>query len=254
MLLVTAPSKTQETIKRDFATYSLPPLLEMSSELVTRLREFSRDDLCSLMKMSKKLGESTFTRIEDFELPLTPENSRQALFTFQGDAYSFLTPELYSEQELQHAQQSVCILSGLYGVLRPLDLMHPYRLEMGTRLTINRHNNLYEFWGNTITEYLNQASSAHTDKTLINLASNEYSRAIKTKILSPRMITVSFKERKGDTYKTIPIHSKRARGMMIHYVISNQLTTAEELQQFTDGGYSFAALDSNADNWIFTRE
>jgi cytoplasmic iron level regulating protein YaaA (DUF328/UPF0246 family) len=253
MLLVTAPSKTQETINRKYATYTLPPLLEMSSVLVTRLREFSVSDLCTLMKMSKKLGESTFRRFEDFILPLTPDNARQALFTFQGDAYSSLTPELYSELQLKHAQHSVCILSGLYGVLRPLDLMHPYRLEMGTRLTLNRHNNLYEFWGNTITDYLNEACSDHKDKTIINLASAEYSRAIKTKMLDPRLVTVTFKERKGDTYTTIPIHSKRARGMMIHYVVSNQVTAAEELQQFTAGGYSFAGALSTADTWIFTR-
>jgi cytoplasmic iron level regulating protein YaaA (DUF328/UPF0246 family) len=253
MLLVTAPSKTQETIDRTYPTYTLPLLLNMSCELVTRLREFSLQDLCSLMKMSRKLGESTFERIEDFILPLTLENATQALFTFQGDAYSSLTPDLYNEEELQHAQQSICILSGLYGILRPLDLMHPYRLEMGTRLSLNKHKNLYEFWGNTITEHLNQMCSTHNDKTLINLASSEYSRTIKTKILEPRMITATFKERKGDTYKTIPIHSKRARGMMIHYVIRNQLTAAEELQQFTAGGYSFAAALSTDDTWIFTR-
>lgn len=254
MLLITAPSKTQQPVIREFPIYTFPAFLNESSELIDILRDYSLEGLCSLMKMSTKLGENTLRQIQDFQLPLTPENCSQAIFTFQGDAYSSLTPEKYSEQELQHAQQHVRILSGLYGILRPLDLMHPYRLEMGARLAVGAHTNLYGFWGDKITTSINEVCSQHSDTTLINLASAEYSKVIGKKYLEPHLLTITFRERKGDVYKTIPIHSKRARGMMIHYVISNQLTQATELQQFTLGGYSFADDLSTADTWIFTRD
>lgn len=253
MLLVTAPSKTQQTINLQFPTHTLPPFLPESSALIDLLREYTTADLCRLMNMSAALGESTRRRILEFQLPLTPENSCQAIFTFQGDAYASLSPDQYSRQQLLHAQDHLRILSGLYGILRPLDLMFPYRLEMGTRLATGEWKNLYDFWGNKITEQINDACRHHQDNTVINLASVEYAKAISRKILVPRLITVTFKERKGDGYRTIPIHSKRARGMMLHYMISNRLTKAEQLLGFQLGGYIFTEEFSTVDSWVFTR-
>ncbi|WP_167505903.1 peroxide stress protein YaaA [Desulfosediminicola flagellatus] len=253
MLLITAPSKTQQPIDRKFSTYTLPVFINEADQLNTLLNEYSVEELCTLMKMSEKLGESTRNRILEFRPPLTETNSSQAIFTFQGDAYSHLTPDHYSETELYHAQRHVRILSGLYGILRPLDRMFPYRLEMGARLATREWKNLYEFWGNTITEQLNLDCSQLADQTIVNLASAEYSKAIRPQILIPSFLTITFKEKKGDSYKTIPIHSKRARGMMIHYVITTGLTRAMELRDFTTGGYSFSEKLSTENEWIFIR-
>lgn len=253
MLLITAPSKTQLAMSRFFPSFTLPVFLKKSNTLIEFLRGYTAEELCSLMNMSEALGQSTRQRISDFQLPLTLENSRQALFTFQGDAYSSLNPEFYNEKQLLHAQEHIRILSGLYGILRPLDLMFPYRLEMGTRLASRKWKNLYDFWGNDITEKINDDCSRHRDNTVVNLASAEYAKVINRKILVPQFITVTFQERKEGSYKTIPIYSKRARGMMLHYVISNQLTEPQQLLEFSLEGYTFAKERSTADNWIFTR-
>lgn len=254
MLLITAPSKTQQPINREFPTYTLPQFLDEAIELTELLQTYSVEELCALMKMSEKLGKNTRNRILEFRPPLTKNNSKQAIFTFQGDAYSHLTPELYTESELSHAQQHVRILSGLYGILRPLDQMFPYRLEMGARLATDNWKNLYAFWGDKITHNVNSDCSRLEDQTIVNLASGEYSKVIQKKILEPRFLTITFKERKGNTYKTIPIYSKRARGMMIHYVITGAITRADELRTFNSEGYAFNKNLSTESEWIFTRD
>jgi len=254
MLLITAPSKTQNRIVHHVPLFTEPYFLSKSKILIDQLRTYSVPDLCHLMKTSTTLGESTHQRILDFHPPLTPKNSGQALFTFQGDAYESLTPKSYTEEQLLHAQRHLRILSGLYGILRPLDLMFPYRLEMGCRLVGKNWNNLYQFWGDAITENINADCRDHQDETVINLASNEYFRVINTKKLAPRLITITFQQKKGNAYTTIPIHSKRARGLMIHFVITHGLTQAEQLQQFRLGDYSFHEELSTLDNWFFRRE
>lgn len=254
MLLITAPSKTQNRIDRYLSFFTEPSFFSKSTSLIDQLKAYSVTDLCHLMKISRTLGESTHQRIADFRPPLTLENSRQALFTFQGDAYESLTPATYTEKQLRHAQRHLRILSGLYGSLRPLDLMFPYRLEMGCKITGKGWNNLYQFWGDTITDSINFDCKDHPDPTVINLASNEYSRVINMKKLLSRPVTITFQQKKGDGYATIPIHSKRARGLMIHYVIINGLTHAEQLQQFNLGEYSFHKELSTADNWFFRRK
>lgn len=219
MLLITAPSKTQQAINRQFTTFTQPDFMEKSEQLIRILHEFSVEELGSLMKMSKKLAEGTKEKILAFRPPCTFENSRQAIFTFQGDAYSSLTPDLYSDSQLLHAQAHIRVLSGLYGILRPLDLMFPYRLEMGLRLANKEWKNLYEFWSSTVTDAINAECKQCKYTTVINLASVEYTKVIDKKSLNPQLLNITFQERKGDEYKTIPIHSKRARGMMLHYVI-----------------------------------
>lgn len=254
MQIITAPSKTQQAIKQTCSFCTIPSFFEDSRQLIEILKGFSLEELCQLMKMSSALGDLTRKRIHEFELPFSPENACQALFTFQGDAYNSLTPERYSEQELLHAQQHLRILSGLYGLLRPLDLIQPYRLEMATRLQTKQGETLYQFWGNKITDQINREMADDSDQTLVNLASQEYARVIQKKVLQPRFLTVTFKERKGKGYKTIPIHSKRARGLMMHYAIIRKVTTAEELQGFDLAGYSYCEELSTAAEWIFTRK
>jgi cytoplasmic iron level regulating protein YaaA (DUF328/UPF0246 family) len=253
MLLIVAPSKTQDPIPNN--SPSTEPLFPSEiQELIAFLRTFSLEDLCHLMKMSEKLGQLTRKRINNFQSPFTPANSNQALFTFQGDSYDALRPTQYNEIQLQHGQNHLCILSGLYGILRPLDLMQPYRLEMGTALITDKGKNLYDFWSNSLTEKINTICREKGYNTLINLASAEYSKSIRKKELTPNFLTVTFKERKGEGYKSIPIHSKRARGMLIDYMITNCLTQPVQLQSFTGGGYQFNEELSKDSEWIFTRD
>ncbi|PID74947.1 MAG: hypothetical protein CSB28_00585 [Desulfobacterales bacterium] len=254
MLLITAPSKTQEPISPAPQKYSLPPFLEKSAELVALLRRYSLAELCTLMKMSPRLGERTAENLANFQLPFTQENAHQALFTFQGDAYSAITATAYQAEQLDHAQRHLRILSGLYGILRPLDLMQPYRLEMGLKLPTEQETNLYQFWGNLLTEQINKTCERHGHDTVVNLASNEYSRSINKKLLQPRFLTITFKEQKAGGYKTIPIYSKRARGMMIDTMIRKQLTTIDQLQSFNQDNYAFSEEFSKEKEWVFTRE
>lgn len=254
MLLLTAPSKTQNIIDRSFPVSTVPLLIDQSRELIDTLQQYSIDELCSLMKMSRTLGELTAERIAVFQLPFTASNSRQAIFTFQGDAYDAITPMDYSKEQLLHAQGHLAILSGLYGVLRPLDLMQPYRLEMGTRLETARGRNLYQFWGKSITEVINRECEKHGITSVVNLASTEYYKVLQKKDLIPAQLTVTFREQKGDTYKTVPIHSKRARGMMIHFMIENRLSKPEQLRKFTAGGYALNEQLSTENEWTFTRK
>lgn len=253
MLVIVAPSKTQNPIQND-APYTKPLFFKECEQLIRHLRSFNLDELCHLMKMSEKLGQLSSERIKNFQFPFTKKNSTQALFTFQGDSYDALRPGDYSREQLQHGQDHLCILSGLYGILHPLDLMQPYRLEMATKLETDKGNNLYEFWGSSLTDTINDICREKGYDTLINLASAEYSKSILKKELMPVFLTLTFKEQKGDGYKTIPIHSKRARGMIIDYMITNCLSKAEQLQSFTVGGYRFNEELSKSNEWIFTRE
>lgn len=253
MLLIVAPSKTQNPIQND-APFTKPLFPVESEYLIRCLGDSSLEDLCRLMKMSDKLGQLTYDRIHSFQVPFTRENSTQALFTFQGDSYDALRPADYTIEQLQHAQAHLCILSGLYGLLRPLDLMHPYRLEMATKLQTANGKNLYQFWGSSLTEAINDICRTNGYDTLINLASAEYSKSILKKELAPTFLTITFKEKKGDTYKTIPIHSKRARGMIIDYMITECVSEASQLKTFSGAGYRFNEELTKDTEWIFTRE
>lgn len=191
--------------------------------------------------------------IEEFRTPLAEDQCRQAIFTFEGDNYSALRPAEYTTAQLAHLQDHLLILSGMYGILRPLDLMPPYRLEMGAALQTEKGKNLYEFWGDRITETINALCREKAYRTVVNLASAEYSRSVRQKKLQPDFLTITFKEAKGDGYKSVPIHSKRARGMMIDYVAANLLTEPDQLRSFTTGGYCFNESISNDKEWVFTR-
>lgn len=255
MLMIIAPSKTQDfsgSVKRDKTTQ--PLFLEDSALLIEELQKFSVSGLGKLMKMSERLALQTQQRITDFDTPFTAENGRPALRVFQGDVYSRINTNTYEAADMEYAQNHLRILSGLYGILRPMDLMQSYRLEMGCRLPNSRGKNLYEFWGEKITDGLNQTLAEQKEPILVNLASSEYSRAISKKNLRGAVLQIDFKERKGDIYRTVAIHAKRARGMMVDFTVKNRLENVSELKAFQADGYTFRPELSQKDHYCFTRE
>jgi cytoplasmic iron level regulating protein YaaA (DUF328/UPF0246 family) len=254
MLIVVSPAKTL-----DYASplptgeYTEPELLEHSAQLISRLRDLSELDLVELMHVSKKIAELNFERYRAWHLPFTPENARQAMFAFKGDVYNGLDAYSLDAGGIAFAQDHLRMLSGLYGVLRPLDLMQPYRLEMGTRLSTSRGGNLYEFWGNIITDKLNEQLPASGSDVLVNLASTEYFKAVRPKRLAGRIVTPMFKEYKNGQYKILGVYAKRARGLMTRFIIDNRITDPLDLQAFDREGYAFNPALSDGDNWVFTR-
>lgn len=254
MLMILSPSKTQEFGDSFCTEATQPPLLSESELLIENLQQLSVADLGKLMKMSERLALLTHQRIHDFETPFTLENSRAAIATFKGDVYSRIELEEYGTDEIDYLQNHLCILSGLYGVLRPLDLMQAYRLETGCRLANIRGKNLYEFWGDQVTTEVNHMMTGHSEQILVNLASTEYSRVIKKKSLQGSMLQIDFKERKGDSYRTVAIHAKRARGMMVNFAVKNNVQVVSELKKFQEEGYIFRQELSKTDHFCFTRD
>lgn len=254
MQLITAPSKTQEFNGRNYSHYTLPALEKKAQIIIDRLKPIAPEELSLLMKTSEKLTISTYRRIQDFIRPFSLTNARQALFTFQGDAYSAIKAESYTEEQLHQAQNHLFILSGLYGILRPLDLMQPYRLEMATKLAVDDATNLYHFWRDQVTKTLNSALKKNEDGLLVNLASTEYSKVVDKKSLQGDMVTITFQQMYKDKYRTIPIHSKKARGLMIHFAIINKINRGERLKDFNLDGYGFSEELSTAQEWFFLRQ
>ncbi len=254
MLMLIAPSKTQQVPVESWQEATLPVLLAEGERLIRRLQEFSVEELAILMKMSSALALQTYERISSFQTPFSRENAKQALAVFQGDVYSRIESDHYNQKEQTYLQQHLRILSGLYGVLRPMDLMQTYRLEMGCKLTNSRGKNLYEFWGDLVTETLNQDLASHAEPVLVNLASAEYIRVIKKKKLQGEILQIDFKEQKGDSYKTVAIYAKRARGMMVDFAVKNKVQTVAELQVFQREGYAFQDALSTDKHYVFTRK
>ena len=254
MLLVISPAKnldyeTPATTSR----FTQPKHLEHSSELIQLLRAYSVQDIAELMKLSDKLSALNVARYESWSQPFNTDNAKQAVLAFNGDVYSGLNAEDLNEEELEFTQKHLRILSGLYGVLRPLDLMQPYRLEMGTKLTNSRGSNLYAFWGDIVTDDLNLSLTEEEQPVLVNLASNEYFKSVKPKDLQGRMITPVFKDWKNGQYKIISFFAKKARGLMCRYAIKNKITDAEQLKNFDLGGYQYDESLSKEDTWVYTR-
>jgi cytoplasmic iron level regulating protein YaaA (DUF328/UPF0246 family) len=230
-----------------------PVFLAESQQLIDELRRLAPQDVASLMHISDKLGVLNYDRFQQWHTPFTPANARQAVLAFNGDVYTGLAAPAFSPADFAFAQQHLRILSGLYGLLRPLDLMQPYRLEMGTRFANQRGKDLYSFWGSTITDALNQQLRALNASVLLNLASGEYFKAVKPKALNARIITPVFKDWKGDNYKIISFFAKKARGMMASYIIRERITAVDAIRDFSGGGYAFNPALSAADEWVFTR-
>ena len=239
------PPTTKKATQADF--------LEHSAELVDVLKPYSPDEIGALMKLSPALSELNAQRYHDWLLPFSADNAKAAVLAFKGDVYTGLEAETFSQKELDFAQQHLRILSGLYGLLRPLDLIQPYRLEMGTKLENPRGKNLYEFWGNIITDALNAELAQHSNKTIVNLASNEYFKSVKHKQLNGELITPVFKDEKNGQYKIISFYAKKARGLMAAYIMQNGLDKADDIKAFDVAGYRFSEEDSSADSWVFKR-
>ncbi|MCU7939869.1 MAG: peroxide stress protein YaaA [gamma proteobacterium symbiont of Bathyaustriella thionipta] len=256
MLIVISPAK-----KLDFESlpqtddFSMPDCLQDSSELINTLRPYSVKELEKLMHLSNNLAQLNHDRYQDWSMPFNPQNAKQAILTFKGDVYAGLNIESFSDEDLSFTQAHLRILSGLYGLLKPLDLMQPYRLEMGTRLENERGKNLYEFWGSQITQLINQQLKALSTDTLLNLASNEYFKSVKTKELNGQIITPVFKEKRDDdSYKIIGIYAKKARGMMSAFILKNQITDVEHIKAFSQAGYVYNPDLSSKSDWVFSRE
>lgn len=255
MLILLSPAKSLDynsplpTKKK-----TLPRFIQESETLVNQLRKLTPKELSTLMSISDKLSHLNAERYTTWEKDFSFNNSRQAILAFTGDVYQGLELDQWSATEYTLAQKQIRILSGLYGVLRPLDLMQPYRLEMGTKLNNTRGKNLYEFWGEQITDSLNTDLNKSGSDLVINLASNEYFKSVKKAKLKGTLITPIFKDQKNGNYKIIAFFAKRARGMMADYIIQNQIDDTAGLKKFKTAGYKFSKKDSTDTELVFLRE
>ncbi len=256
ILMLISPAKTL-----DFDTpapvdeWTLPAMLPHSAELIETLRRLTADDLASLMGVSSKIAELNWQRNQDWQTPFTLQNAKQALFAFKGDVYTGLAADTLEPAQWQYLQRHLRILSGLYGLLRPNDLMQAYRLEMGTKLANPRGKDLYEFWDERITDAVAAAlADIGKETVLVNLASNEYYQSVKAKRLAQRIVTPIFKDKKNGSYKIISFFAKKARGLMVRYAAERGVTTVEDLKGFDYDGYRFDAQQSQGDSWVFLRD
>lgn len=254
MLIVISPAKKLDYNATAPATaFTQPDHLEQAAELIGVMQQKDSFEIADLMKLSMNLADLNMERFQQWHTPFTPENAKQAIFAFTGDVYQGLDVKTLDSDAISFMQQHLRILSGLYGILRPLDLMQAYRLEMGTKLTTSRGRNLYEFWGNIITESINAALVGQGDDILINLASNEYFSAINTANLQGRIVTPVFKEMRKGRYRIISFNAKKARGYMSRFIIENRLSEPDELKTFDIADYRYNRDLSSADEYVFTR-
>ena len=256
MLSVISPAKTLNPDTPSYDCSTIPAFLDEAATLNKALRRLKAADLESLMNISPKLSALNRERNLAWSTPFTTDNAQPAIHAFKGEVYMKLGAETLDSDDLAFAQDNLRILSGLYGILRPLDLMQPYRLEMGTGLKSKRGDNLYEFWDTRIAAEINRVLDHQKSgsRTLVNLASNEYFKAVSPGHLNADIITPVFKERKGDAYRVVAILAKRARGLMARYIITGRITSPEALKSFDVDGYAYNAELSDATNWIFTRD
>ena len=254
MLIVISPAKTLDFDSASVTEkHSKPDFLRYSEQLIDVMRDKSPDEISSLMGISSKLADLNYQRYADWHTPFTPANAKQAILAFKGDVYMGLEVGAYSERDFDFAQKHLRILSGLYGLLRPLDLIQPYRLEMGTSVSNPKGKDLYEFWGKRLTNALNCELGHEKPKVLVNLASQEYWGAIQADAIDARIVTPNFKDWKNGKYKFISFHAKKARGMMAKYLIKNRVKSVKQAQAFDAAGYAFNPELSDGDDWIFTR-
>ena len=255
MLVVISPAK-----KLDYSSsiqapsLSQPALLDHAEELSLGLKALAPQDVSSLMHLSDKLGALNYERFQEWQTPFNADNARAAVLAFKGDVYQGLDADNMSAEDLHWAQDHLRILSGLYGVLRPLDLMQAYRLEMGTKFANDRGTDLYQFWGDIITKEINKLLAASSSAVLLNLASNEYFKSVQPKKVQGRIVTPVFMDMKGGKFKIISFFAKKARGLMSAFIIKNKITDVEKIKRFDTDGYSYNSAMSDADKWVFTRD
>jgi cytoplasmic iron level regulating protein YaaA (DUF328/UPF0246 family) len=258
MLLLISPAKTLDTSPPTHPALAelpctQPQFLKEAAQLVEVVRDYSPHGLAELMHISAPLAALNHQRYADFALPLNNQNATPAIFAFKGDVYRPLPLQDYDVDALTFMHQHVRILSGLYGVLRPLDLLYPYRLEMGTSLICGDAKNLYQFWGEKIAKAINEAARQAGAYAIVNLASQEYVKAVQVSALELPLIHIEFKEKKGEAYKIVGIHAKAARGMMVDYVTRHRLSDPAALEAFDMAGYRFAPTLSDAQHKVFVR-
>lgn len=254
MLAVLSPAKNLDYESEHLAVEATQPrLLDEAEILVQRCRELTPQQLGSLMKISDKLAGLNAARFTEWTRPFNEDNARPAIYAFNGDVYAGLDAESMTHEEVRSAQQQLRILSGLYGLLRPLDLMQPYRLEMGTKLDNQRGKNLYEFWGDQITEMLNADLKQTGSDVLVNLASNEYFSSVNKKALNAQLITPVFKDEKNGQFKVISFYAKKARGLMARFMVNQKPENVSDLKAFDYAGYRFSESESNEKELVFKR-
>ena len=255
MLFLLSPAKSldYERPLPQGLDHTLPPFIAQSAELIDTLRTLSPQDVGSLMDISDKLAQLNVARYAAWQPTFTADNARQALFAFNGDVYEGLDAYSLTAQEIAWAQDHVLMLSGLYGALRPLDWMQPYRLEMGTRLTTAHGSNLYQFWGSRIAQLINERQAQDSQPVVVNLASQEYFKSVDLKHLKARVVECVFEDYKGGKYKIISFHAKHARGLMARSAIAQRWTQPEQLMQFDAAGYAYAPEVSTAQRLVFRR-
>ena len=253
MIVIISPSKTLDFSGKSKGEHTIPDFLENSIELLKVLCKLTVSEIAELMDLSEKLAVLNYRRYHDFSIPFTLENSRQAIYAFKGDVYEGLDAEAFTQKDLKYAQSHLRIISGLYGLLRPLDLIQPYRLEMGIKLSNQNYKNLYEYWGNKITVKLNDLLKSGENNLLVNLASTEYFKVLNPKLFNARLVTPVFKERKNREYKVIPIFAKKARGFMASYIIKHRVENSDDIKQFREDGYGVNPNLSTETELVFTR-
>ncbi|GAA6133551.1 peroxide stress protein YaaA [Oceaniserpentilla sp. 4NH20-0058] len=253
MLMLVSPAKTLDyETPAPINEHTLPDMLEQSHALIKELKQLTPKDVASLMKLSDKLADLNVSRFQHWSLPFTQQNAKQAIYAFKGDVYTGLDAYNFSKSDMNFAQKHLRMLSGLYGLLRPMDLIQPYRLEMGTKFENHKGKNLYEFWGNQITDKINQEPNG--SDVIVNLASNEYFKSVKTKQLKAKIITPVFKDEKNGQFKIISFYAKKARGLMSAYIIKQRIKDVENIKKFDVDGYYFSPDQSNDCEWVFLRK
>ena len=252
MKIIISPAKSLD-FESNVATnlHTQPQFLTQSEQLNKKLKSLSKNKLSDLMSISDDLAQLNYERNQAWETPFTTKNAKQAIYAFTGEVFRGIAAQTIAENKLPVLQERLRIISGLYGLLKPLDLIQPYRLEMGTKLKVGKAENLYKFWNTNIAEALNE--ELKEGEFLVNLASTEYFKAIDKKTLKAPIITPVFKDFKNGTYKTIMTYAKKARGLMVRYIIDHNINTIEGLKAFTEDGYGFSETLSSTNELVFTR-
>ncbi len=254
MIIVLSPAKRLDFEHQEITDEStIPEFLDDSAQLIEKLKKLKVNELMQLMNINEKLAEINYERYQNWDPDFSPGGTKPAILAFRGDVFVGMDPQSYSKEDLTFAQDIVRILSGLHGVLKPLDLIRPYRLEMGTGLKVGRSKNLYEFWNDKLIRSIMNAGAFKEDRTIINLASKEYFNALSTDQSKIRIIEPSFKEYKNGIYRPVHIFLKRARGMMTSYIVKNRITDPEQMKLFDQDGYEYNDNLSSSNQWVFTR-
>lgn len=254
MYTLISPAKRQSfDNNKDPGPVSVPPLIEKSHKLAKKLGQMTADEIAELMDISDNLAELNYNRYQEYEFQDTPERGRKAAFAFQGDTYTGLAVDELDHDDLTYAQNHLGILSGLYGVVRPMDVIQAHRLEMGTKMPVDGADDLYEYWGTDIAQTINRLIRGATNDCVVNCASKEYFKAVDTDTLDVPVITPKFKEIRDGKERTIAIYAKRARGMMARFIVKNRITDIDGLKEFNMADYTFDRVEDDGNTLLFTR-